>query len=111
MLKKISLITIMALLVLGWITLANAEETKYYYDPVCYMTVKADTPHFMDFEGKTYYFCSQVCKTQFTGDPAKFACYCLSGSDCMHCTGKTAYCSCEKSRHGHEHCHGKHRGY
>ncbi len=110
MIRKVSILTaLVALLVLGWSTLAVAQETKYY-DPVCTMAVRSDTPHYADFEGKTYYFCTEACKTKFSSEPAKYACYCLSDSNCLHCTGKVAYCDCEKARHTHEHCHGRHHG-
>lgn len=42
-------------------------------DPVCGMTVNpqhaADSFH---YKGKTYYFCSQVCKTMFEREPEKY---------------------------------------
>lgn len=42
-------------------------------DPVCKMAVDVDdnTPQ-AEFDGKRYYFCSPVCRTQFLKDPAKF---------------------------------------
>ncbi len=48
---------------------AGAELT----DPVCGMTVKADTPHRLTHEGEEVLFCSSGCKTKFAADPAKYA--------------------------------------
>lgn len=78
-------------------------------DPVCGMETTTDTPQSSDYDGKTYYFCSDKCKKVFADDPKKYACFCLPGSDCPHCTGKEGLCPCERNRHTHEHCHGKHR--
>jgi YHS domain-containing protein len=109
MVRKVCLLAVLAFLVLGWSSLATAEETKLY-DPVCTMGVSKDTPHFTEFEGKKYLFCSDKCKAQFSKEPVLYACFCLSGSDCPHCIGNSATCPCERKTHGHEHCHGKHKG-
>ncbi len=42
-------------------------------DPVCGMTVIAQSPHMFNYKGKPVYFCSAGCKTKFVADPAKFA--------------------------------------
>jgi YHS domain-containing protein len=43
-------------------------------DPVCGMNVDEKTAKLKsDYMGKTYYFCSQMCKTTFDKDPAKYA--------------------------------------
>ena len=42
-------------------------------DPVCGMTVTAQSPHVAQHEGKPVYFCSAGCKAKFAADPAKFA--------------------------------------
>ncbi|GAM97431.1 lead, cadmium, zinc and mercury transporting ATPase [alpha proteobacterium U9-1i] len=42
-------------------------------DPVCGMTVKADTPHRVMHEGEEVLFCSAGCKAKFEADPAKYA--------------------------------------
>lgn len=108
MLRKVCLLTLVAFLAWGWSSLATAEGKTY--DPVCGMEVSKDTPNVADFEGRKYQFCSDKCKAEFSKEPAKYACYCLPGSDCSHCTGGSANCPCEKKKHGHEHCHGKHKG-
>lgn len=39
-------------------------------DPVCGMSVnKENNAHHYDFEGKTYYFCSDSCQKQFEANP------------------------------------------
>ena len=43
-------------------------------DPICGMVVDEKTAKYKsDYKGKTYYFCSQYCKTKFDKDPSKFA--------------------------------------
>ncbi len=41
-------------------------------DPVCGMTVTAASPHHVEHEGRTYYFCGAKCRAKFEGDPAKY---------------------------------------
>jgi Cu+-exporting ATPase len=41
-------------------------------DPVCGMKVTRDAPERASFEGRTYYFCCDGCRTQFEADPPKF---------------------------------------
>lgn len=43
-------------------------------DPVCGMDVDPKTAAgHSDYEGKTYYFCSQGCKKAFDKEPQKYA--------------------------------------
>jgi YHS domain-containing protein len=43
-------------------------------DPVCGMQIDtSDAVGQSDFEGRTYYFCSEDCKTKFDANPAQFA--------------------------------------
>ena len=42
-------------------------------DPVCGMTVTAQSAHQAEHAGKRYYFCSAGCLNKFNEDPAKFA--------------------------------------
>lgn len=43
-------------------------------DLICGMTVDEKTAKYKsDYKGRTYYFCSQACKTTFDKNPAKFA--------------------------------------
>ena len=41
-------------------------------DPVCGMTVTAQSPHRLEHEGKPVYFCSAGCKAKFVADPARY---------------------------------------
>jgi Cu+-exporting ATPase len=41
-------------------------------DPVCGMTVAADSPRRFDFDGTTYLFCSDHCLKKFSADPRKY---------------------------------------
>ena len=45
---------------------------KLFTDPVCGMTVAADTPITEHFAGVTYRFCSAHCAAKFHGEPAKY---------------------------------------
>jgi Cu+-exporting ATPase len=46
------------------------EQVK---DPVCGMTIdKASAKGKSDYQGKTYYFCSDGCKKKFDADPKKY---------------------------------------
>lgn len=43
-------------------------------DPVCKMVIDdKDAAASAESDGKTYFFCSQHCRTLFEGDPAKYA--------------------------------------
>lgn len=42
-------------------------------DPVCGMTINPQhTVVSIHYQGKTYYFCSQLCKTMFEREPEKY---------------------------------------
>ncbi len=42
-------------------------------DPVCGMQIEqADAAGQSDYEGRTYYFCSLVCKEKFDANPTRF---------------------------------------
>ncbi len=41
-------------------------------DPVCGMTVKTDTPHRAEYQGRAYYFCSAGCRARFVVDPGRY---------------------------------------
>lgn len=41
-------------------------------DPICGMDVSEDTPYKTQFKGKTYFFCSVVCKNVFEKEPHKY---------------------------------------
>ena len=41
-------------------------------DPVCAMTVTAQSPHTLQHEGQPVYFCSAGCKAKFAANPAQY---------------------------------------
>ena len=42
-------------------------------DPVCTMQVDtADAQFTTEYDGKTYYFCSEHCKEEFESDPEEY---------------------------------------
>jgi Cu+-exporting ATPase len=42
-------------------------------DPVCGMELDSETAeHTLEHEGKTYYFCTPLCKIHFRNKPEKF---------------------------------------
>jgi Cu+-exporting ATPase len=43
-----------------------------FIDPVCGMTVKADSMHHASHNGHEYRFCSAGCRTKFVADPARY---------------------------------------
>ena len=47
-----------------------ATVDKPHIDPVCGMRAATNPDKAFAFEGTTYYFCSQGCRTRFAGDPA-----------------------------------------
>jgi protein SCO1/2 len=53
---------------------SNGDGPELLTDPVCKMQVTSDpsAPH-AEFEGKTYYFCSDNCRKQFLKQPGKYA--------------------------------------
>jgi len=43
-------------------------------DPVCGMTIESETARARtEYEGRTFYFCSESCKRAFDADPARYA--------------------------------------
>ena len=51
----------------------RGTEVHMERDPVCGMDVDPKTAAGKsEYEGKTYYFCSQQCKQQFDQDPARY---------------------------------------
>ncbi len=42
------------------------------HDPVCGMEVTTDSIHQAEYQGKTYYFCSQHCQYKFSAAPAQY---------------------------------------
>ena len=51
----------------------TADPEMLKHDPVCGMTVNAETtPHQASYQGQTYYFCSAGCRTKFVADPQRY---------------------------------------
>src|SRR6185436_14109293 len=42
-------------------------------DPVCGMSIDTKDKESSTYQGKTYYFCSEECKTKFDKQPTQFA--------------------------------------
>src|SRR5262249_18085837 len=48
------------------------EVAATHKDPVCGMTVSADSPHRATYHGKEYFFCCAGCRAKFEADPQKY---------------------------------------
>ncbi len=48
------------------------QSAQALTDPVCGMTVTVDSPHVLQYEGKSVYFCSAGCKAKFVANPLKY---------------------------------------
>jgi len=49
------------------------EHKEGNIDPVCGMEVtKENAACSVDFKGRTYYFCAQSCKDDFTANPGQY---------------------------------------
>ncbi len=52
---------------------AKADPNKTARDPVCGMSVNPETSrHRFDYNGATYHFCCNGCRTRFEADPLKY---------------------------------------
>jgi Cu+-exporting ATPase len=52
-------------------------------DPVCRMYIDAETAAIKsEYNGKTYYFCSDGCKKAFDANPEKYAAMSREGGGC-----------------------------
>ena len=51
----------------------HQDDESAFKDPVCGMEVSRLTAIAdMDYEGKTYYFCSEGCREAFEAEPEKY---------------------------------------
>jgi len=51
----------------------DAAGQAFEIDPVCKMEVDPKNPPFKTvYQGKTYYFCAEVCKHLFEREPSKY---------------------------------------
>ena len=51
---------------------AAASALDSHTDPVCKMSVTAESPHSFEHQGKMYYFCCGGCKNKFATDPCHY---------------------------------------
>ena len=51
---------------------APTPEPRLFKDPVCGMTVKADSPHHCGYHGEEYRFCNPKCLAKFQANPEKY---------------------------------------
>jgi len=71
--KPFAIVALFSLIaVLSVVAQQKGDETAK--DPICGMSVKiADAKVTAEYQGKTFYFCSEGCKKEFLKDPAKYA--------------------------------------
>ncbi len=50
----------------------SAPDPTQLRDPVCVMSVKDDSPHHHEHDGKSYYFCASRCREKFMSDPVAY---------------------------------------
>ena len=62
---------------------ATEINTTHLIDPVCGMTVTADSPHALQHEGQPVYFCNAGCKAKFSANPAKYMLHAKAPSAAM----------------------------
>ncbi len=51
---------------------SGTEAGKNLKDPVCGMSVTAESQHSFEHQGETYYFCCNGCRTKFAANPAEY---------------------------------------
>jgi YHS domain-containing protein len=73
--KRIKIIALISLVLgLGTWAAAQTASAPTAKDPVCGMSVRVEGAKFTaEYGGKTYYFCSAGCKTEFLKNPAGYA--------------------------------------
>jgi len=71
--KLFAIVAVFSLIaVLSVVAQQKGDETAK--DPICGMSVKiSGAKYTAEYQGKTYYFCSEGCKAEFLKDPAKHA--------------------------------------
>ncbi|MHC4196456.1 MAG: YHS domain-containing protein [Planctomycetota bacterium] len=86
------------------ISVAEAAGEKVF-DPACGMKIDKDSAVTCEYQGETYYFCSEVCKENFKKAPEELACVCategMPGCKCAHCGETAAKCGCKLESGGH----------
>lgn len=56
----------------GSSALSESASPKDLKDPVCGMTVTAQSGHMLTHEGRTFYFCSAKCQGKFAANPLQY---------------------------------------
>src|SRR3990167_7858491 len=51
----------------------SAPTAEGLRDPVCGMTVTAQSEHRVEHAGRPYYFCSAKCQAKFVAEPARYS--------------------------------------
>jgi YHS domain-containing protein len=90
------IIATIALLAMGltWIVMAEPEVR---IDPVCQMTVNDAQAITYQYNGQTYYFCSEHCKQLFSANPAQYITSRTPAAVSESSTSKTAGMGCGMS--------------
>ena len=53
--------------------MTKKEQKETYKDPVCGMEISRLTaPASYDYDGKTYYFCADLCRDKFEANPKQY---------------------------------------
>ena len=51
---------------------SKSNDAAALKDPVCGMSVDENSPHHLEHQGQTYYFCAASCLEKFSKDPASY---------------------------------------
>ena len=51
---------------------SGPADTETHIDPVCGMTVSADSKHVAEHDGRRFYFCSSGCRSKFVADRERY---------------------------------------
>lgn len=49
-----------------------ADTTRFVTDPVCGMTIPAESALVVDYRGGDYYFCESACAETFSDEPERW---------------------------------------
>lgn len=83
----------------GETMMQEGEEQMAMVDPVCGMEVSKDSEWTAEYEGETYYFCSEQCRDTFMAEPGT---YMQQMHDKMMKEGSTEDMPMEEGMHGDE---------
>jgi P-type Cu+ transporter len=80
---------------------AAHETSSTRLDPVCGMTVAANSQHWAEWNAESYVFCSGSCRTKFVGDPSRY----ISKESATTAKGESC-CTAGMRMPSHAHQHG-----